>query len=353
MKERIHWIDITKGLFIILMVLGHIPNMSGNLGLNNTYLVKCVFFASLYGCFFMQGFFVLTGYTSNFDKEFKPFLLSNIKLLVIPWLSFSVITRLLSHVFFNQPFFDEINGEKYFFLIEDYWFIQALFFSKIAYYFIRKYIKSDLGRFVILLCMTIIGFYSISYYYNLGFENPYHVNNYLHYKDFLCMAVFLWVGDYMKRRDIIKRIKWWGYFCIIIVYLLGHGFRAYGKINGFEIPELTPVILSHGGNIVSISQIPAYLFYVIMGCLSCFGIVKSIKECKFFEYYGKNSLIVYSIHFFLLTTYISLLSQIIIPDCLFKAVLFTFIVLILTLVSCVPVVKALSYKPLSYLIGKF
>lgn len=353
MKERIHWIDITKGLFIILMVLGHIPNMSGNIRLDNTYLVKCIFFASIYGCFFMQGFFVLTGYTSNFDKEFKPFLLSNIKLLLIPWLSFSVITRLLGHIFFNQSYFDEINGEKYFFLIEDYWFIQALFFSKIAYYFIRKYIKSDFVRFVILLCMTIVGFYSISYYYNLGFENPYHVNNYLHYKDFLCMAVFLWVGDYMKRRDLIMRINKWVYLCIIIVYLVGHGFRVFGKLKGIEIPELSPVILSHGGNIVSLSQIPAYLFYVIMGCLSCFGIVKSFKQCRVLEYYGRNSLIVYCIHFFFLTCYISITSLFLIPNGIVNALLFIIIVFLLTLVSVIPVVKVFNFRPFSYLVGKF
>ena len=208
MKERIHWIDIAKGVFIILMVLGHISNMSGSQGIDNTLLLKCIFFASLYGCFFMQGFFVLTGYTTNFEKSFKSYIISNIKLLVIPWLSFSIITRLLSHIVFNKPFVESITGDSYFFLFEDYWFIHALLFSKIAYFFIRKYLKTDLFRALVLLFMMVIGFYSIVYYYRLGYENPYHVNNYFHYKDFLCMAFFLWVGDFIKRKELLKSIKW-------------------------------------------------------------------------------------------------------------------------------------------------
>ena len=301
----------------------------------------------------MQGFFVLTGYTTNFEKSFKSYIISNIKLLVIPWLSFSIITRLLSHIVFNKPFVESITGDSYFFLFEDYWFIHALLFSKIAYFFIRKYLKTDLFRALVLLFMMVIGFYSIVYYYRLGYENPYHVNNYFHYKDFLCMAFFLWVGDFIKRKELLKRIKWWGYVCITILYLCGHAFRLYERLNGYEIPELSPVILSHSSNIVSLFQIPAYLFFVIMGCLSCFGIVMFIKECKLLEYFGKNSLIVYCGHFFILDIYISIINRMIIPNTMINAILFTIIVLTLTLITIAPLVKILSIRPYSYLIGKF
>ena len=353
MKERIHWIDVTKGILIILMVLGHIQVVSGDHGIDNSDLIRCIFFSGLWGCFFMQAFFVLTGYTTNFEKDFKSYFISNVKTLVVPWFSFSIITRVLGHLLFSQPFYDVIGGVRYFFLIEDYWFIHALFFGKIAYFFIRKWIMRDVIRLCLLLVMTIAGFYSISYFYSIGVEKPYHAYNFLHFKDFLCMTIFLWVGDYLKRKNLLEKLLKGKYYASILsLFLLGNAFKMFSKIYGFELPALTPVILSHGGNITSIIQIPAFLFYTITGSLSCFGIARLINNSIILEYFGKNSLVVYCIHFLFLDIYIKLISVFLLPSGFFNALIFTLIVLLMTLISCIPVIKLLQYKPFSFIIGK-
>lgn len=353
MKERIHWIDVTKGILIILMVLGHIQVVSGYHGIDNSDLIRCIFFSGVWGCFFMQAFFVLTGYTTNFEKDFKSYLISNVKTLVVPWFSFSIITRMLGHLFFYQSFYDEIGGVRYFFLIEDYWFIHALLFGKIVYYFIRKWIKQDLIRFPLLLGMTIVGFYSISYFYSLGIEKPYHAYNYLHFKDFLCMTIFLWVGDYLKRKELFQKLLKGRYYAVILfLFLLGNAFKMFSKIKGIEVPALSSVILSHGGNITSIIQVPAFLFYTITGSLSCFGLARLINKSLILEYFGKNSLVVYCIHFIFLDIYLTLISKFLLPFGVVNALLFTLLVLILTLISCIPIVKLLQYKPFSFMIGK-
>lgn len=353
MKERIHWIDVTKGILIILMVLGHIQVVSGDHGIDNSDLIRCIFFSGLWGCFFMQAFFVLTGYTTNFEKDFKSYFISNVRTLVVPWISFSIITRVLGHLLFNQPFYDEIGGVRYFFLIEDYWFIHALFFGKIAYYFIRKWVKLDVVRFSLLLVMTIVGFYSISYFYSIGVDKPYHAYNYLHFKDFLCMTIFLWVGDYLKRKNLLEKLLKGKYYAFILfLFLLGNAFKFFSKTKGFEVPALTPVILSHGGNITSIIQVPAFLLYAITGSLSCFGIARLINKSSILEYFGKNSLVVYCIHFLFLDIYITLISSFLLPLGIINAILFTFIALIMTLISCIPFIKLLQYKPFSFIIGK-
>ena len=91
--KRLPWIDVTKEVLILLMVVGHIINKASNSGIISTYLLKCFSLSSLYTCFFMQAFILLTGYTSNFEKSFKDFATSLVKTILIPWLSFSVICQ--------------------------------------------------------------------------------------------------------------------------------------------------------------------------------------------------------------------------------------------------------------------
>lgn len=146
MKARINWIDATKGLLILLMVLGHVNNIAGTHGIEKSYLVKIMSLSSLYTCFFMQAFIILTGYTSSFDKNIVTFCSSLFKTILIPWLSFSILSQLC-----RDGYFVEIDGQKFFFLIEDFWFLHVLFFGKFIYYFIYRYLKNDLQERVFCL----------------------------------------------------------------------------------------------------------------------------------------------------------------------------------------------------------
>ena len=354
MKQRIHWIDIYKGFFILMMVWGHIPSMAASHGLDNTNLMKCLQISSIYTCFFMQGFFILTGYTSNFERGFKDYCIGIFKSLVIPWISFSLLSRLIGVVIFNQTLFDHIGQNEYFFLIEDYWFLHALIFSKLLYYFIRKYLKTDITRFVVLLIITLCGFYSIEYYYDKGVSNAYHAYNYLHYKDFLCMIIFLWIGDILKRKNLICKItgpKTLG--LLSCFYLACQVLKFWLRAKSIDILEICPVILSHGGNICSITQIPAYLLITTSGCLVCFGICKYISQCNLLEYYGSNSLVVYCSHFLLLDIFISIVNIGIYPNSVVSSIIYSMFILFLTIAACTILILLTKRKPFCYLMGKF
>lgn len=351
MKKRLHWIDICKGVLIILMVLGHISNIAGKHGIDDQDLKKCIFFASIYGVFFMQAFFILTGYTSNFEKAIHEYLISIGKTLVLPWFSFSLVM----YIFRGFDSWYVINNQHFFFLFEDFWFIHALVMSKIVYFFIRKYINKDLLRFTLLLGLTIIGFASFGAEANGNYESYYHVNNYLHIKDFCCMCIFLWIGDYLRRSQkmdmlLDRRIN---IYIIISLYMLGHVIRIYTHFNGGEIPVLSPVVLSHGTNIISVYQIPAFLYFTIFGSLSCFSLCKILKNSNFFEYFGKHSMVVYCVHFLFLELFVDIISIVVYPSGLIHAAIFTFLVLMLTIGACACVNKILEHKPFCYIIGRF
>ena len=69
MAGRIKWIDISKGILIVLVVLGH-AHISTIVDL-------------IINSFHMAAFFALTGYTFHFGNTFRVFIKKQIKGLLI------------------------------------------------------------------------------------------------------------------------------------------------------------------------------------------------------------------------------------------------------------------------------
>lgn len=351
-KSRVHWIDIVKGILILLMVLGHIPNIASRQGIDESFLVKCIFFTSLYTCFFMQAFLILTGYTSSFDKKPIEFYTSILKTLIIPWFSFSIISKFIHFLFLDAEWFYTFEeGGGYFFLFEDYWFLHVIILSKIAYYYIYKYINNDIIRASVFLMLMIIGFGLFAHQRSSG--HAYHYHNYLHYKDFLCMAFWIFLGNWLKRADLVNKFKVGHIVLIMLLYIAGHVIRFALRINNIDNIFITPVVISHSCNISSIVQVPTYIFYVITGSLSIFGITKYIGQNKLLEYFGRNSLTVYCVHFVILNALTLLVYEVIQPNNIIMALLFICMVFILCILSCCCICYITKFKPFNYLIGKF
>lgn len=349
--KRIHWIDATKGILILLMVLGHIPNFTGRHGMDNNDLNRCLFFGSLYSCFFMQAFIILTGYTSNFEKKFKNFAISIIKTILVPWVFFSMLLQAYRFCSEGGNLFIVIDGQNYFFLIEDYWFLHVLLFGKILCYFLFKYIKSDVFRACILLVMMVCGF---SMFVVNGEEvNSYHYYNYLHYKDFLCMTFFIWFGNYCRRKELLRFTKGKTLMIILSLFLLGHLVRFVFRQNGIDELLIAPVTISHGGNAISPLQIPAFIYYVVLGSLSCFGIMQYIEKSRLLEFFGRNSLVVYCVHFVFLNIIIEIVGNIVQPSGMVNALMFIIITMGPCLLSCVAAIYLTRYRPFNFVVGKF
>lgn len=86
--KRLSYIDRVKGLLIISVVLGHAAWSIGLMDYNYPYV--CYPFNAttfLYVGIFMQAFFLVSGYVSNFHKDFKTFIIKNIQTIVVPLLT--------------------------------------------------------------------------------------------------------------------------------------------------------------------------------------------------------------------------------------------------------------------------
>ena len=287
--KRIEWIDVLKGILIILMIMGHVPNLARRMGYDDTNYHYFYLVLAVYGCFFMQTFFMLTGFTTNFKVPFKTFLIKQLKQIVLPYISFCIITKTIGVFLFDESLFSNIAGQSIFFLVEGYWFLTALLIAKLIYYFIAK-IPSQAGQFLLCLAVCILGF-AITYVYR---ETPdaSHYNNYFHYRNGLCMVIFLWLGT------IIHRVteKWIYALTAGFIFLYVSTFLINWR-TGLPMLGLMPMEYTHTCKFVSFLQVAPYLFYAFSGSMMVIWIAKKINKQNTLEYIGKNSLVFYCMHF--------------------------------------------------------
>lgn len=142
-QKRLDWLDMAKGITIILMVLGHtsIPNCLSNF-----------IFA-----FHMPLFFIASGWCTNWDLEnYRVFVLKKLRTLGIPFLIYSVAVILIAWVAGYQ----EIEwrsvlakGWKGYAL----WFVPVLFFSLVIAKSIMSFINKVWFRYAICVLLLLGG----------------------------------------------------------------------------------------------------------------------------------------------------------------------------------------------------
>lgn len=95
-KERLHYIDIFKGICLILVVIHHAPlaymrHFAGQgsvLWYINNFAIA----------FFMPAFFVATGYCTNFNQKFNIYLWKNIKTIMLPCYCLYYLNRYINNI---------------------------------------------------------------------------------------------------------------------------------------------------------------------------------------------------------------------------------------------------------------
>lgn len=353
-NNRIHWIDIAKGLMIIGMVLNHITNICHRAGVDISAFPWNFTLGHAYGVFTMQSFFILSGYTTNYNKDFLSFLKKQVKGLLMPYLFFSIICALIAFGLWKKPFYIDCYGETWFFILESYWFLSALFLAKVLMFIINKLSNNrsiiELGGGILLIIAGI----AISEYYS-GTPEPSHWHNWFHYRNGLCMAVFLTIGYYLKKYQVVERyglkigIGYCVLYCITyLILLLGVPGSQY-----LAAPNYTHYLDPNLNNVNGFLLIPSYLFYCTAGSIMVFWIAQKIKSSKLFEYFGRTSLIIYCVHFTFLKLSIDILSDYMSVSGIFTSGVFWGIVAIVALTASVLMAMLFERKPFTYLIGKF
>lgn len=226
MSERKKYIDIAKGIGILLVLIGHID--WGNYILTNT----------IYS-FHMPLFFVIAGYTFNYEKyekNIKMLITSKFKSLMLPYIAFSSILIIFSwNQLENKNAFQILYtiaygiGVKFpIWIMVPLWFLPALFVAIILHFFVLKLTRKNNRyiRLLIIVIFSLIGYF-ITQYYNKGLYCLWSI-------DLALMSlIFIYIG--MKCREYklvenIDKLKIYKKICIAIVIIIIDSFIV--KYNG-------------------------------------------------------------------------------------------------------------------------
>ena len=141
MTERNQWLDVAKGITIMLMVVGH-----SSLPL---YLIFFIY------SFHMPLFFIASGWTSNRGKySTSEFLFKKTKALLLPFTIYSAVVLGLQVSAGLMKIEDFVcNGWGLGYAL---WFIPVLFFANVLTYMIYK-IEDTLARYMIAIALVLIG----------------------------------------------------------------------------------------------------------------------------------------------------------------------------------------------------
>ncbi|MEH7415545.1 acyltransferase family protein [Neobacillus drentensis] len=337
MKKRLDWLDIGKGLGMLLVMLGHadIPTPL------KTYIYT----------FHMPLFFFLSGYLYNKAKfpNLKVFLAKRTKSLILPYLTFSIVVYLwfllLNHLglvnYDNNlltPLLGSVIAErKSIWTVHTgaLWFVACLFCTEFLFYFITKVGKTKKLIGFLLLVSSVIG---CIYNKTVGEPLPWNV-------DVAMISVGFYGAGFLYKEynKSFKRFNHLTTFVFLIIVNIVTGYFNY-VLTGDRVDFYNSSL----GNIV--------LFYLsaFSGIGAFVIVVKRMKKNKFLQYIGKNSFVYLAFHqkivFFVFSLMIqqSVLNiETIVNHPIVEGLLYTFI----TVLVLIPVVFAINhYFP--FMLGK-
>lgn len=193
-KERVIWIDIARGIGIILVIIGHLP-------INNDFLLEWIY------SFHIPLFFFISGYVYKNDLTLRQFIMKKTKTIIVPYYSMAFILITFNVLFLKfqgnftaATFWVMLRG----ILVQDrfwtIWYFAALLVVEVIFYCVLHLPLGHTIKYMVLgLLFGIGGLYS--YYVTI----PLPINI-----DVALMAIpFFGLGYYLKtnNRVLLRYMK--------------------------------------------------------------------------------------------------------------------------------------------------
>lgn len=284
-RQRLYYLDMVKGLAIILVVLGHIEYISDPL---RTWISS----------FHMPVFFIVSGMLLSLKKEnerdFAEILPKKIRGLLIPYFWFSLlyfvidILNVILHKITPLTFVKDLIASLTFYGVSVLWFLPALFIAETGFLFLYK--KLPLVFSLGLVFFLAIGAYLVQII--LGSVYTAHESSLLITSLIDFARVFI--------RGIIAM----SFVCIGFI-----AFPDISKKKEFSLLQLIlgivffllNLILSQKNGCIDfhyilLENVPLFYLCAILGSFALILICKNMKELKPLAFFGKNSLIVMATH---------------------------------------------------------
>ena len=326
-KERVHWVDVAKGILILLLLIHHFTTATERNGIDLSQYSFMTSWTILFTSFFMQAFFIMSGYCSNFEKPASVFFCGIFKQLIVPFICFEYYICV-----FNSKSFLFTNIYSYW--IESggthLWFLNALIVSKV---FIWCYIKCYKSETFLLLTSFLV-FVGAVYLKQNGMGL-----NFMCLMPSLGSIFFVAFGYVCKNEYIFEKIRNLGivFPYILLLLLLFH----------ITIPAFM------GGMKVSLKSLPIVVILSISGTMALINICMIIKERKVLEFFGRNTLVIYCLHFIPLRIILGIFNKLIAPISICDKLLLVFLVYTSEIIVLIVLIEMFKFKPFRWFIGKF
>lgn len=294
-KKRIDWLDVSKALGIYLVVLGHLVIL-------NYKQFRFIF------AFHMPLFFAVAGYVfaSKEIPVFKKFIKSKFKEYVLPIIVIIVIGLLqclliptkscnAQSLFTANTIIEILKGRPMFSYFGASWFLFAMFFAQLMFYGYCKLYKKVSKPVFTLICLAHL---AVSVYVIEIFDFIPVIHRLpLKIDSAMMGCVFMGVGALFAKinLDKYKKILKWILppLGCIGVYFISCKWNLY--VNMEECKYAFPL---------------RYLAGAICGILMVFGLGMLFEKCVFLKYVGKNTLIIFLIHWLLIVIVINSVNRI-------------------------------------------
>lgn len=334
MKERIRYIDIAKGILIILMIWGHLDQLQLQSTFKNEFLGWTSTLCRYYNPFYLAAFFFITGYCSDFSKTSHEFLKGCAKGLLIPNICLSIIVGVSEMVFIPD------SGKTISLLFENnilyggYWFLMALLEAKIVCYYVLKIHKIFqailIGGLYMVACLLII--------------HNQHTPNYLYWLHTFILLPFLYMGTLLKKKmEMIMR----RYIVIIAFLFYLISCIVFVGLRGISMP-----FVNGGFIMISYKSLFIYPLLVLSGTIIVLSISRWIKKSKILEFIGQQTLSIYCLHYLLLQFFYSVFGLSFFKADLLHSIFATFLMLLSCGSLYLILYKILDTKYLRFLIGR-
>lgn len=281
-KERIHWIDIAKGIGIIFIIYAH------ELGSQD--------YRYLFYAFHIPLFLFLSGIVFKPYNKFSIFVRKSVKGLLIPYFIFALLSYFI-WLFTLRPTFSFGGEEIKQFLTIFYansnngwmafnnilWFLPTLFVTRIIFYLIHRFLNNKSFLAISLVIISIAGYlYSIFIpFVHLPFGTETAISAVVFYG-----FGYLWI-NHEKTKQLVFKYKKLLFPVLLIAGVIFStvDFNLYGHQIDMRLLHLNNY----------------FFFYLdaFAGIFAWIAFSMLLNKNILLEYLGKNSLILFSWHLIL------------------------------------------------------
>lgn len=378
MKKRITYLDLAKGIGIILVVLGHMENIDAGI---RTWISS----------FHMPLFFIISGMLiavkHEEEKNEREIICKKAKGILIPYMWFSIIyvpidiMNLYIHNVDQHTFIQNILDSITFSGISVMWFLPALFIAEVtAVVIIKRFSNNDNSvlKLLIPLGVSLLVFLCASSIWNFGFRALFEANS----ENYAICTVLGFIRSVLRGLSMnVHVVIGYTIFRIIEIsentvknlilakYKASDNNQSNNSQNGNSQSEskidleirgycialgiIFSVInaglcMKNGAvdnHFLTLNNLFIYLICAVLGSLGLIFICKGFDSIKPIDYLGKNSLIIMATHLQCYMLYAGILVAIAIDRYvtraksyvyMFNSVLFTmlFELVIILVINC-------------------